>query len=358
MDTYVIYFGAVLLTTYGFYSADNLRSGKKYIVSVLIAIGIPVFVAGFRYSVGSDYFPYINGFNLIKVGGQVRWSNVEVGYVFLNTVLVRMGLPPQSIMFATSLLTMSFITKSLIDKRDEISLGYGALAFMLLFYLSTFNVIRLMIASSIFLYNIINIERRDLFRFVIFTFLAASFHTSALVTFPVYWVFGIKDLENNMVKNITIFAIVGLGIIFFNPILGAIIQVTNMNYYRQYIGFSGNPISVAFNVLILYSPMVIPGCMLFNKLKDLNNSFHIYYSLTVIGVIIKVLSIFQQSYVDRISIYFLIPSIVLIPLYLKLFKKDNNILYSAAMIIYMIIYFVYTYFIIKDHGTVPYQWIF
>ena len=170
-STIVIYAITIITSCFAFYIAGEGQYKLTRKIGIFFAIGITVMIAGIRYSIGTDYFSYIHGFDQIKAGFNVRWAGLEFGFYYLNLLLAKIGFNAQSIMFACSLITMCFISKALIIKRDIISVGFGALVFMLLFYQSSFNMVRLMLAVSIFLYNISNIENRKLFKFLFFHYL-------------------------------------------------------------------------------------------------------------------------------------------------------------------------------------------
>lgn len=355
--TILIYAITIISSSFAFFIAGEGQYKLTTKIAIFFAIGIPVLIAGIRYSIGTDYFSYIHGFEHIKEGLNVRWSGLELGFYYLNLLLAKMGFNAQTIMFACSLITMCFISKALIIKKDVISVGFGALVFMLLFYQSTFNIIRLMLAVSIFLYNISNIENRKLFKFLFFSLLAASFHISALTTIPLFW---LLPLQKNSKKKYLLFIGVCVLMIFFNPILErvlAAIDFTSFDYYKRYIGNSHKSIDIVIKGTILYLPILIPGALMYNRCQEQLKNFYIYYSLTLLGVIVTALGTFQVVYVDRISQYFLIASVIVIPVYVRVFLKNKNYLSFLATILYLILFWVVIYFIVENHGTVPYQWI-
>lgn len=358
--TVIIYLMTIIISTTAFYLAGKIRQKVGFIISMFFAIGTPVFIAGVRYSIGTDYFSYIDGFKRISFSQNIRWTDVEFGFAWLNLFLTRLGLGPQSIMFASSLIMFCFISKALLKKRDVISVGLGALTFMLLFYQASFNVIRLMIAISIFLYNITNVENRNLLKYLFFTVLAASFHITAIVTLPIYWLFGFIGIEKSLYKRLLLYMVSGLLIIYFNPILSWILlklNITSLSYYENYIGNSDQSIGLGIKKIIIYLPLLIPGVFMFQKYKEQDRNFNIYYSLLVIGVIIKGLATFRLTYVDRIGDYFIIAAVMVIPVYIRVLKKNKNYLFITGIFFYLIYFWVYIYFIHQQHGTVPYQWI-
>ena len=150
-------------------------------------------------------------------------------------------------------------------------------------------------------------------------------------------------------------------LIFFNPILErvlALIDFASVDYYKQYIGYSDKSIDIAIKRTILYLPILIPGALMYNKCQEQFKNFYIYYSLTILGVIVTALGTFQVVYVDRIAQYFLIAAVIVVPVYARVFLKNKNYLMYLITIFYLILFWIYIYFIVKDHGTVPYLWIF
>jgi len=360
MASIIIYLMTIIISVYSFYIVEKSQSKVKRIIGIFFAIGIPVFTAGVRYSIGTDYFSYINAFERIRMGYSVRWTDLEHGYVLLNLFLGQLGLGSQSIMFATSLLMMCFTSKALFNKQKEISVWFGALTFFLLFYQSTFNGIRMMIAVSIFLYNIIDIENQKLIKYLFFSALAASFHITAIVTIPLYWIFNSRIIKKSLLSKLVLYLLTGLVIIYFNPIFSRILSTINipaLNYYEKYIGFSSKSIDIAIKKFIMFLPILMPGALFYKKCMEQDKNFYIYYSLMVMGVIIEALAIFKASYVDRFAEYFIISSVIIIPVYLRVFKKKEYFMFITGMIYYLSLYWIYIYFICNNHGTVPYQWI-
>lgn len=358
----IIYFITIIISSSLFALYNKTRKKVISYMFLVIAIGIPVLLAGLRFETGTDYFAYIRGFEKIRMHTSVRWEGIEYGYVLLNLFLARLGFPPQSIMFATSIVIMSFTTKALLKRKEVGLVTFGFLTFMLLFYQSSFNVIRLMIAVSIFLYNITNIEEKNLIKYLAFTIIADSFHISVLITFPLYWVYNIFMVQKSVIKKILIYVGVALLMVFFDTIVAWILSVINfesLSYYTKYVSSVNkdvnNSLSLALKKFILYLPLLVPGILYYRKCHDMDKSFPIYFSVFVIGIIIKSLASFQVTYVDRIAEYFLIVAIMIVPVYMKVFSKENNYLFYFAIPIYLFIFWLYVYFIMQNHGTVPYQ---
>lgn len=357
----ILYFSIIIISSYSFNLATKTKkkSSRNFLLSV--AIIIPVFFAGFRYSTGTDYFSYINGFERIKFGYSVRWGNFEYSYFYLNSFLAKVGFDSSGILIATSLIMMVFITKSLIKRKDIGIVAFGFLTFMFMFYQSSYNIVRLMIAISIFLYNISNIENKNPGKYLIFTIIAASFHISAISTIPLYWFFNIFKMDKSVIRRLLLYFCVGIIIILFGSILEWIISTFNLeylSYYKKYATGEGGSFSLAFKRFVLYFPLVLPGLFNYKVFRELDKSFSIYYSLLCIGLIIKILATFQTTYIDRLADFFIIASVMVIPVYMREFSRKKNYFLYITVLAYLVVFWVYVYFVIKNHGTVPYQWIF
>lgn len=349
--SFFVYSFTTVFSAFTLYNASKLNNLKERNFVALLAIVFPVLIAGLRFSIGTDYFTYILGFERIRAGQVVRWS-VEYGYVFFNRVLGKLGLGSQSIMFGSSLIMMIFVIKSLVRKNQVDNIAFGLITFMLIFYQSSYNVIRLMIATSMFLFNIHNIINRNCLRYLVITIVAASFHVTAFITIPLYWIFNHK--RTVIIKTLIY---IGAIIIFFNPILEQILSITHLTYYEKYIGRSNESIMDVLKQVLIYLPLMLPGAFFYKKCEEVDKNFYIYYSFVVIGITLTSFSSFLIEYVSRLAQYFLIASVMLIPIYITTFNKYNYRILNLCILSYLIFYWLLTYFIFGNHGTVPYQWI-
>jgi hypothetical protein len=83
-----------------------------------------------------------------------------------------------------------------------------------------------------------------------------------------------------------------------------------------------------------------------------------YFSLTMIGTVVVVVSIFLQNYVYRIAEYFLVFNVFVIPTYYKIFKMKRSYLGVMFLFLVLVLYWIYWYFFNGAHGTYHYKWIF
>ena len=217
----------ILLAIFGFLSLIIKRdykiqliskraiSGKKiYIVLVTIIL---IIIAGLRSTrVGADtdmyrkLYGYIAGTNSFLNGYLLR-SGVEIGYFILEFVVSRF-FPFQVFLFITA--AISIIPIMIVIYR------YSRNMFMSLFFYITYGYfsfamggIRQACAIGICMIAFIISREKKLIPFIITVAIATSFHISAVLFLPVYWLNSIKK------KKIIVFAyivLLGLAFLFKN----------------------------------------------------------------------------------------------------------------------------------------------
>ncbi|MEG2869205.1 MAG: EpsG family protein, partial [Terrisporobacter sp.] len=245
-QTYVIYGIVILLTV--FFAKTSVKSNYKIVrkLSVFLTILIPSIVAGLRYYVGTDYETYYNLYIIINSGEKTR---IEYGFELLNKALYLIGLNEQSIFFASSLIIMFFIYKALYRYRETLDIGLGMGIFMLLYYFSSFNVIRLMIAVSICFYNVENIKEKNFLKFLIYNLIAISFHNTAITQLPMYFVYNYIVSKKNIITQLCVYCLIIICMINFNETFEFILSFIGKEkgvYYSSYIGISQNSIVTVF----------------------------------------------------------------------------------------------------------------
>src|SRR5699024_1613688 len=98
----------------------------------------------------------------------------------------------------TSILIWVISFKALYDNRDKIHIGVASLIMLATLYNQSFNIIRQSLAIAIVMLTIKLINDRKPFKYTMVVLLAASFHYTALIFLPIYW------LVNGRVKGLGI----------------------------------------------------------------------------------------------------------------------------------------------------------
>lgn len=318
------------------------------------AIALPSAVSGLRWGIGSDYFQYLNAFVLIRDGGIPRFS-AEFGFVALNAMLAAAGFGPRSILVASSLITMSFVAAALMSKRDVFPLGFGALAFMLLFYQSSFNTIRMMLAVSIVLYNFTNIEKRRPGRFAVFGILAASFHLSAWLMLPLYILLNHGPGRWGVLGRSGLYLTAIVASLNADSLIAGFVAVTGLSYYEGFSSALGTEIEFPLWRVLLFVPLIVPGVLGYRECIEVDRRYPDYFSILVIGVIVTLLAYRDLSFVDRVSQYFLATSVLVVPVYVQAFSRARNYFAVYLFTLYLAAFWVIYYIYLNSHETLPYR---
>lgn len=346
-----VYLSVALVTSWLVHvaaSGDPVTS-RVFAVSAVL---LPAALAGLRKETGTDYNSYVDSFTLIAEGGVPRFSN-EVGYVWLNSSLAQLGVGAQGVFFASSLITLSFVVKAILSHRQSIPAFYSMLTFMLLFYQSSFNMVRMMIATAIFVYNIENITARRPWRFVLLSLVAMLFHMSAAVTIPLYWLLARKNIASR--KSVLLASSVAFLVLAANidEILAFVATPAGLPYYENYVGTDSGR-EFPFWQVFLYAPLVLPGLIAFRRYSAENRGFAVHFSLLLFAVLLPFVTFQDVKYLDRVGWYFLAASIFVVPVYLRSESRRGNAAGASALLMYLFAYWFVYYFYLNSHGTFPY----
>jgi len=333
----------------------SYKVNRKY-RSILkwISLSLLLLLAGMRKNVGTDYLGYINGFYLPMKSYSI-FESFSKEYLFLLIVKVAIIFDNYKILFfLLNLITLYFITKAL----EKSFIKYKSLAFSIyifIFYLETWNIMRQHICIAIFLYSIDYIYGKKLTHFTIFIIIGSFIHKSILIVYPFYFIYNflLKNNKNKKEKKIIIilFYLISficlLNYVNIIKILGKIIPF--FQKYKLYIvyNFSSNLI-ILLKLFLL--TIVLPFRRKLIKLNKKNNLLVLFiitdFLLTLLG--------FYNIYVKRISSYFYVYYILIIPQFLELFPKYNLCL-KILIYIVVIILCLLQYYILGFAEVIPYQ---
>lgn len=350
----LLYLSTALTTAWLFQKAGEHENRNPWNAWLASAISLPSAVSGLRWGIGSDYFQYLDSFVLIRGGGVPRFS-AEFGYVALNSLLATAGFGPRSVLVASAFVTMSFVAAALMARREIAPLGFGALTFMLLFYQSSFNNVRMMLAVAVVLYNFSNMENRRPGRYLAFGILAASFHLSALIMLPLYILYVRGFGEWSIGVRAGVYGLVILGSLNFDVAIEAFVAITGLSYYENYSQTADAAIGLPVWRVFLFVPLIVPGLLGYRECSKIDAYFRQYFSVLIIGVLITLLAYRDSSFVDRVGQYFLIASVFVVPVYFRALLAARNYAGAYVFFLYLVFYWVVYYVVLNSHQTMPYR---
>lgn len=174
-------------------------------------IAVLVFVAGFRYDTGVDFWAYYVGFKANFAGCiQSLLSFKEPGIRFLSWLSRSVYDNGISLIFVSSLVTV-FLYVITLYKFSPLFVASMVLYIFMGEWQGSFNGVRQFLASAILFAGHRYIFNRDLPRYCLCVFLATLFHTSAIVMIVPYY-----TLCKPIINKYLIRLVVGAGVMLLN----------------------------------------------------------------------------------------------------------------------------------------------
>lgn len=288
-----------------------------------------------NYNVGTDSALYTRPFRYPKPINieTISFSfNGEFGYQLYSKILLLLTNNYFWLFFLSALIIV-FSYLSFI-KKYSVNYLFSIFLFITLGpYTLFFNVLRQGLAISIVLVAINYLLKRKPILFVIFIILASSFHVSALLLLPLYYLVYLKiDVITKMLLTFTTSSIA-------STIVIKVFAESNAKYasYTQTYEKASGSLTVSFYVSLLISLYIVSKMY---KIKD--EVFSKLFTFYAIGIAL-VLPIFMlgthPSGPLRILYYFSWTTIILIPIALNRIK--NPFVYVITIVI-CLIYFILT----------------
>lgn len=303
-------------------------------------------LAGFRYGVGMDYFPYLEGYEYLKETGHFI-GNHEIGFQFLSKILAECNLSSTVFFAVIGFIQMLFICLAI--RKDRYIFPFFAFVFVFACtWLIYFNGLRQVISFCIWTYSIRFIVSKDVVKHYLLLLLALSFHNSALMLIIFYPIFNIRTEWFKNIKYQLIALCISLILMKINYIQNLIEVMENLLELTGYDIYTSDRFG---SQLIRESTITLGGgfylslliyviCILYsNKVKRyLNNDyFNIIYDLFFIGVLIK--NVFVNSILmTRINYYFICFDVLVASFVLFYLLKRNKKIFLGLFFLHVIMF--------------------
>ncbi|WP_442594249.1 EpsG family protein [Neobacillus sp. D3-1R] len=301
----------------------------------LLVTACLVIVSGLRSNIGDTFF-----YKYTYVNNNFYWSDVSLkedyGFTILQILLKKITNDPQLLIFITALLTNVLIVIVLYKYARIFELAIflyittGA-------YMVSMNGIRQYLAASILFIGTIFIVKGDWKKYIGIVILASSFHQTALILIPLYFIVRKKAWTSSTTIVMTI------GIVFtaffgqISTVLFTMIEDTQYGLYSNFDEGGANFIRVIINGL----PLVL-AYLKKEELRRLWPHIDIVVNMSIIGFVFMVIST-QNWIFARFSIYFGLYNIILITWIVKLFEKRSQRLFYLSLIILYLLLHLYEY---------------
>lgn len=336
----VVFVFALLSRYFAAYSSQtitpvHIKPNKFLVFGAMITL---VAISGLRSNIG-DTFNYKN----IYIDNDFTWDYVfsekDYGFGILQMILKNnISEDPQIMIFTAALITnvLIVIVFYQYSRMIEISLYVYITGGL---FLVSMNGIRQVLAAAIAFTAIRYLINRNWVKYTIIVLIASTFHQSALVLIPIYFLVRFRAWSKSTVLIILLAVLAVLAFDQFTSLLFKALEDTQYSDYEQFDEGGSN----ILRTIVASAPLII-AYFGRKKLKGIFPASDYIINMAILGLIFMLIS--TQSWIfARISIYFELYNLILISWIVKLFsEKEGRILYFGIVICYLI-YFYYEHVI-------------
>ncbi|MFD1707994.1 EpsG family protein [Siminovitchia sediminis] len=291
-----------------------------------------VVIAGLRTNIGDTYF-YKHAFET----NDFEWADVaeqeNVGFWLLQKTLKQFSEDPQILLFTTALITNVLIVWILAKYSRMIELSLYVYITGGLFLVSMNGIRQTLTAAILFAATKYLIEG-NMVRYFIVVLIASTFHQSALVLIPIYFIVRLRAWSVATFLLMVIGVAITAGYEYFSAFLFSAIENTQYGYYSDFQEGGASKIRVA----VTAAPLLIAylGRHKFRKIFPYSD---VIVNMSLMGLVFMIVST-QNWIFARFTIYFNLYQLILISWVVKLFHpKDQRFVYFAILVCYFIYYF-------------------
>lgn len=338
------------------YNALKKTNKSKKIFLFVVCIELILF-AGFRTTnIGVDTPNYLYALHYYKklpineiFTIPNPWNiDYEIGYMLLTKISAYLQLSDTAFFIVIACLIYIPVTIYIYEESDDIVLSMICYVCFELFVYSL-GIFRQMISISILLLAIKYVKKRNIIKFLVIMLIAMSFHYSAIVALPVYFIYNKKFKKIYFCYLLVIEILV---LIFGRQIVGQLFSV--LDKYTHYIGSKYSGTGGGFTLIIILHFLLIIGLFMYNKgnylkrsysmniisidkTKIQNNDFHLF--VISFAIILTALA-HTFSVVSRSNCFFIMMIIVYAPFMIKKVTTfEIRVIIKVIAVILLVIYF-------------------
>jgi len=320
--------------------AYKIKNSSKILYYVLLLFCI------LRYDVGWDYEAYLieleNGVDYLINSRYEPLSKL----FFITSAYV--GFYPLNF-FLFGWLTLLLVFKSIIYSSNQPVLSWLVYYSLPLFFFASLSTLRQSLATAIILYSYRYILENKKGKFILSILIASLFHVSGILGVLLLF---IKKINFNRSINIVLFVSSFIFSFFAKDIIISIL--TNflqgsvfLLRFQNYINSETDGTSI---LQYLYYFFIVFNLVFYKVLIKINPRNKLLISYVTFGVTLFNILSFEPISATRLSAFFLIFLIFIIPDYHKVtIKKHSRIINSIIFILLIVISFFYLNIYIKNY---------
>ncbi|MCI2252743.1 EpsG family protein [Domibacillus sp. PGB-M46] len=323
------YFSNPVLVTTSAGTTFFIKHNKLLVFGSLVSL---VLISGLRSGIGDTFF-YKHIYEMNDFTWEYISSQKDQGFGILQMLLKKVSDDPQFLIFTTALITNLLIVLVLYKYSRMLELSLYVYITGGLF-LITMNGIRQVLAAAIVFAAIKFLVEGNWIKYTLVVLFASTFHQSALVLIPIYFVVRCKAWSKATAGLVFLAILIVIGFDQFSATLFSAIKDTQYGHYNSFQEGGANPLRVAVELV----PLLI-AYLGRDKLKEIFPKSDVIVNMALIGFVFMLIST-QNWIFARFSIYFSLYQLVLISWIVKLFKeKDQKLIYYGLIICYFVYYY-------------------
>ena len=320
---------------------------KNKLLGAFLASAAFAIVFGIRWMVGTDFEAYLNGYEIACVGMIDTIDSWEIGFRYIFIVCSKYNCH-YSIPFGIIAFLQVYFLFIGLYKYSNVWISLTLTLMLSCIWLSYSNIMRHMLAFSIFVYSIQFLANKQYIKYVASIFMATLCHSTAIILliFPIIYKFREYFFSKVWAQLILLtLSLILMNVNVVQTVFEKISPIVTLMGYDHYIEsrFAGFDEEATFGLarLTILIINIILICYS-NKTKEFYKSKRvaIIYDLYFIGVLVHY-AFFRMFLIQRLDYYFLSFDFIFgaFTLY-SLLEKRKYLIYSALIILYIIIFFV------------------
>jgi transmembrane protein EpsG len=299
---------------------------------VFIAFLILVSVSGLRENIG-DTEAYMHSYELNDFTWEQIKTQKDIGFGVLQMFLQKFSDNPQLMIFSTALLTNLLIILVLYNYSRLLDISIFVYITGGLFLVSM-NGIRQVLAAAIFFTATKFLIEGKWKRYMLIVLFASTFHQSALILIPIYFLARTKAWSKFTIILIFISILIVIGFEQFTTVLFSAIEDTQYGMYQNFDEGGANYLRV-----VVYSAPLLIAFLGRDKMRSIFRDSDYIVNMSILGLVFMIVST-QNWIFARFSIYFNLYHLILISWVVKLFgERDQKIIYYVILVCYFLYYY-------------------
>jgi hypothetical protein len=297
MFIYIILYTFLVFAILGEKENNSLTTKRNIIFFYVIIFTL---FRGLRWDTGTDWDQYYEVFLDVDWNDLFSYDrglgNMEPGYVFLNLLIKSVGGNYTLFLLITNLFVLiAYARFSLTNSESPIYI------FVLIMFSTQFFPVRIGIAVAIILFGLFHFSKKKYFRVIVCTIIAMSFHSSAIIFLPVYFISFYKKIPTTLAVVITVGSMILVQSNTINTILSEIsfiygfIGEQNSEKFEHYLdyterGVTSSGITSYLNSIIFILTLILFGYIIKKlKFKEENIKYTFVYNMYFIFVLLGII---------------------------------------------------------------------